>query len=420
MSQHTDRQECLSYDGEKNTSTRKKRTSGARAAHAPRVALLMQASRQYERGLLRGIARYSEWQGPWEFYRTLPLIAGGGRIGIEDLKRWEPDGAIVREGPGAEHALALGIPLVYAPSTQPLEDVPNLLVDDAAVGRTAADHLAGCGLKHVAYCGMDNRYFWSRDRRDGFVEAAHSHSLAPHVYARSSRGMAIHWERELPALTEWITSLPTPVGMMVCTDDFSLLVTEACRAAGLRVPEDVALIGVGNDETICDLSIVSLTSIRLNTERGGYECAALLDRMMKGQTAPPTDIMIAPLDVQQRRSTDILAIDDPLMAQALQFIGEHATEPIHVDDVVQAVPLSRRALYNRFQSVMGEPLYAYIRRTRLDVFARMLVDTTLPVAHIADSLGYPDEKNVARQFRKVKGLTPLAYRRRYAAVGVAE
>ncbi len=395
-------------------------TARKRVTSIPRVALLMQADRNYERGLLRGIARYVQLHGPWEFYRRLPLAAGGSRVSVAELKRWAPDGMIVREGSGAEQTLALDIPIIFAPTTELAKGVSNVMTDDAVIGQMAAKHLLDRGLKHIAYCGMDRRYFWSRRRRDGFVETARSHDHEPHVYFRRSRGTAIHWERELPALRDWIASLPTPVGIMVCTDDFSLIATEACRAAGRRIPEDAALIGVGNDETICDLATVALTSIRLNTERGGYECAAALDRMMKGQRTTPSDIVIPPLDVQQRQSTDILAIDDPIVAQALRFIRERTTEPLHVDDVVQAVPLSRRALYNRFQHVMGEPLYAYIRRTRLDAFARVLVDTTLPVADIADSLGFPDEKNVARQFRKVKGLTPLAYRRRYAAVGVTE
>lgn len=375
----------------------------------------MQASRSYERGLLRGIASYARLHGPWQFYRQLPEISGGTHNLPTELKTWNPDGLIIREGYYTETALQTKVPCLYAPATKPLNKLSNIIVNDFAVGQMAAIHLIECGFKHFAYCGMNKRYFWSRNRRDGFISALSEHGFNADIYQRKNKG-PIHWSHDISAISSWINSLPSPLGMMVCNDDFTLLTSEACKIAKRQIPEDIAIIGVGNDEAICDLATVSLSSIKLATEQAGYRAAELLHNLMLKKENSNRDIIVEPTSIVKRHSTDILALDDRHIADALRFIRNHTSRPINVDDVIKAIPLSRRALYNRFKRATGSSIYEYIKRSRLDAFTKLLLETNLTISEISNSMQFPDEKNVARYFRKTKGITPNTYRQKYAII----
>ncbi len=376
----------------------------------------MQSNRHYERGLLRGIARYSQLHGPWQFLRSIPYVSGGEILSIDHLLNWKPDGLIVRESEGCDALLELDLPTVVSPYAEPFEGVCNIVVDDRTVGLAGVHYFLGRGFRHLAFCGMDELFFWSRGRRDGFVEAGRKAGHEVHVYQPPAPREHINWSRDLKALSDWLRALPSPLGLMVCNDDFALFVAEACKLAGRSVPEDVALLGVGNDEAVCELTATPLSSVRLNTENAGYECAVRLAELMRGHGDGNQPVVVHAGGVVQRRSTDVLAMEDRHVAMAIRFIRDRTAQPIHVDDVVAAVPLSRRALYTRFKRVTGQALYAYIRHARLDAFTRLLLETNLSIAQIAESMGFPDEKNVARYFRKVRGLTPLAYRRRHGTV----
>jgi len=381
----------------------------------PRVGILMQANRSYERGLLRGIAQYARLHGPWQFYRQLPQLSGGMKPLQSELKHWKPDGIIIREGSGVSSVMLKRTPCIYAPATEMAEALPNIVVNDFAVGQMAATHLLECGFKHFAYCGMDSRYFWSRHRREGFVSALAKAGFTPSTHRRKGKG-PIHWDHDLKALSNWIKDLPTPLGMMVCNDDFTLLATEACKTAKREVPEDIALLGVGNDEAICDLATVSLSSIKLGTEQAGYRAAELLDNLMHNRKQKTDNIIVEPLNVVSRHSTDVLDLSDSYVATAIRFIRNHASRPISVDDVIKIVPLSRRTLYDRFKKATGTSIYEYIKRTRLEAFTRLLLETNLTISEISNSMHFPDEKNVSRYFRKIKGATPIAYRRKHSTI----
>jgi LacI family transcriptional regulator len=380
------------------------------------VGLLIEPSRNYERGLLRGIARYSQLHGPWQFFSRLPAVSGGSRGTLPELRRWRAQGFIARGEIEVRHIRSLQVPTVFAPTRKPVPRRPNIVVDDRAVGHMAAQHLLERDLSHFAYYGMDARYFWSRRRRDGFREALGLRGHRVHAYCREDVNDPVRWEDEFPLLTQWIETLPTPVGLMVCTDDFGPLATEACREAGRRIPEDVALVGVGDDVAICDLTTVPMSSVRLDTEQAGYEAARLLAHLMRDGRLKASDVTVHPAGVTERESTNALVLHDDMVAITVRFIREHAGQPLHVDDVVRVVPLSRRALYDRFRRATGSSIYRYVQRTRLDMFTRLLRDTNLTVGEIAASMGFPDEKNVARYFRRVNGITPLAYRRRHASL----
>ena len=375
----------------------------------PRVALLMGTSRSYERGLIRGIAKYSALNGPWDFYRDVPSVAGGRQLSIRTLKDWSPDGIIVREPKNMRAILDLGLPVVISPSQRNIAGYPNIRTNDDEIGKLGAEHLIDCGLRHFAYCGMDHAFVWSRGRRDGFCRRVAQIGLEVQCYDPPYRARQFAWSRQRRHTVAWLRSLPKPLGLMVCSDDHCLCVIEACVLAGCRIPDDVAIVSVGNDEMICDLSFPPLSSIAMGTSRGGYAAAESLARQMAGRKES-RDIVIEPTGVVRRASSDIVALDDREIAGAIRFIQQNAGHPVSVDDVVRATTLSRRALYTRFARTTGRNVSEYIRSVRAARAARLLLETTMPVAQIAAALEFPDEKNFARFFRREKGLSPRKYR----------
>ena len=379
--------------------------------HTPRVALLIEASRAYERGLILGIARYSALHGPWDFYRKVPPVSGGNQMPLRALKSWSPDGIVVREHKNMHEILGLGIPTVISPSECNIPGYANIRTNDHEIGKQGAEHLIDCGLRHFAFCGMDEAFIWSRGRRDGFRQRITQDGYDVHCFDPPYKARRFSWSRECEHMVTWLRSLPKPLGLMVCSDDHCLCVIEACAQAGCSIPDNVAIVSVGNDEMICDLSFPPLSSIALGTTRGGYAAAENLAGQMDGRVEVQ-DILIEPTGVVRRGSSDIMALDDHEIAQAIRFIQNNADHPISVDDVVWATALSRRSLYARFSKATGRGVSEYIRGVRAARAARLLLETTKTVAQISTELSFPDEKNFARFFRREKNLSPGEYRNR--------
>lgn len=382
----------------------------------PKVALLVETSRGYGRNLLRGVMRYARLHGPWGFYVT----PGDFVQALPRMRAWGGTGIIARiETPAVARAiLASGLPTIalglsdeQLRSDSPLSRLSEVVSDSHAAGRMAAEHLLERGLRHHAYVGAPGRV-WSARRQAGFCERIRESGFEPKVYTPGRSRRDANWEREQPAIVHWLASLPGPVGVMACDDDRGREVLAACRDAGLRVPEEVAVVGVDNDELLCELADPPLSSVALNAEAGGYRAAALLDRLMRGESIEPTRLLVEPLHVVARRSTDIVALDDPEVAAALHFIQDHATEPIGVADVVKDVMISRRALELRFRKVVGRTLHAEIRRVRLERASRLLLETDLPITRVAVAAGFGRTSYLAQAFRQAFGATPARYRRR--------
>ncbi|MCH7226995.1 substrate-binding domain-containing protein [Haloferula sp. A504] len=388
---------------------------GARSI--PKVALFLQGVRHYERELLRGISDYANLHGPWQFQRNVSYLTDREVDPVELIERWQPDAVILRESRPHRYdeILHTGRPTVYSPTTECRAGIPNIVVNDPATGRIAADHLHEAGFRHFGYCGV-RAFFWSRRRGEGFGQRVEDHGHEAHLFDSDDGREFFSWDAGHQRLIDWLLGLPKPVGIFCCTDDFTLLVQEACVAVGLRIPDEVALIGVGDDESICELAQVSQSSVRLNIRRGGYDAARHLARCLQGKGGPrrPDDIVIEPLGVRARPSTDATETLDPEVAKAVSFIRERVNTPIEVDDVIRVVNLSRRRLYDRFREATGKSIYAYIRDRRLENFARLLLETSLTVSEVAYAMGEKSDNNVARLFKKHFGMTPVAYRRKHA------
>ena len=379
-----------------------------------KVVLLITPSREYTRGLLRGIAKYSRTQGLWAFYRPLDYREPKGKERLLPLmKTWNPDGILMREPHKIKDIIAMGVPTISCPYTrQRIPGITNIMTDHVSVGKMGAEHLLERGFQRFAYCGFDD-WWWSRKRGEVFSKTAAEAGYPTYFYPQPRAKAKRTWDKELPIIADWLRTLPKPIGLMACNDDRGEWVIEACKIAGLNVPDEVAIVGVDNDQLICDLCDPPLSSIVLNVEKAGYKAAALLDKMMAGERATHRDLRVRPTYVAVRQSTDVLAIDDASVAAAIRFIRQHSKTVIQVNDVVNAVALSRRVLEKRFRTILGRSIHDEIRRTRVEQIIQMLAETVMSISEIAQALGFSDVAHISRYFRREKGMSPLAYRKRY-------
>jgi LacI family transcriptional regulator len=386
-----------------------------------KVIIMMETSRAYGRTILRGIAKYSHAQGPWVFYRRPPFYWGAGRaeVSLDWLRKVNADGMILREQRKrglTERFLAMGLPTVVAAYRELFPDLINIVTDDRTIGRMAAEHLLHRGFKQFAYCGFGQMYCWSRQRGESFGDRIAEAGFEAHYCEYEPRPSSARrsWEKEQRIIADWVKLLPKPIGMLACNDDMSQHVIEACKIADLHVPEQVAIIGVGNDDLICELANPPLSSIVLSTEKAGYEAAAKLDKLMRGEQVTERTVVVRPNRVATRQSTNVFTVADHYVLDALRLIHAQAKkEPLQVDDVLRSVAISRRGLYDRFARTLGRSVHEEIKRVRVDEFARLLVSTGLPISQIASRLGCSDIKNLARYFKQAKGMSPLTYRKHH-------
>ncbi len=381
----------------------------------PKVALLIETARGYGRQMLRGIVRYARLHGPWGFYVT----PGDFEQALPKMQQWGGTGIIARvETPRIAKAIVdSGLPAIVLDLSQrqlkpdhPLSRLSEVVSDSAGAARMAADHLLGRGLRHFAFVGVARRV-WSWRREESFCRAITESGAKVHVYQSPRAARDRVWEREQPLLADWLRRLPKPAGVMACNDDRGREVLEACRAADILVPEELAVVGVDNDELLCELADPPLSSVALNGEGVGYRAAALLDRMMRRRLRKTRRLVAEPLHVVTRRSTEMIAIKDTEVAAALGFIHHHAAEPIQVTDLVRHLGISRRNLEIRFQKFVGRSIHAELQRVRLDRARRFLLETDLPISKIAESVGYATACYFVQVFRREYDATPAAYRR---------
>ena len=274
----------------------------------------------------------------------------------------------------------------------------------------AAEHLLEHGLRNFGYCGFDDMY-WSVQRGENFCARISEAGFKTSVYKQPKSRANRLWFREEAVLAEWLRGLPKPVGIMACNDDRGQHITEACANAKLSVPYEVAIIGVDNDDQVCDLSNPPLSSVALDVEKAGFRASELLDRMMKGEKMPAQTVIVPPNRVVMRQSTNIMAVEDKLVSQALNFIRKNAKSLIQVEDVIKELSVSRRNLHDKFTKVLGRSVYDEIRRVRIDHISQMLIETDLSISDIVSSLGYDNTNHIARYFKQKMGISPVDYRK---------
>jgi LacI family transcriptional regulator len=373
------------------------------------VALIIETSNDYARGILRGIHEFTRTHHDWSVYLT-----EHGRHEPDEsfIGNWEGDGVIARieTARTAEMIHKLGVPTVDVSAARLVHGIPWVETDDRAITDLAVGHLVDCGLRNLAFFG-DPFYNWSRWRQQRFRELMRERDYPELVYTLPERtDPQVRWYEHREAIRDWLVSLPKPVGIFACYDACGQQLLEICRSYDMLVPEDVAVIGMDNDELICQLATPPLSSVIPDSRKTGYLAAALLDRMMDGETLAEEKYSVKPLGVRQRVSTDILTVDDPHVARAVAFIRAHAHEHISVDDILHVVPLSRRVLEARFKRALDRTPHQEILRLRTNRVRELLTATDMTLAEIAEALGIEHPEYVSVFFKKETGMTPVEYR----------
>jgi LacI family transcriptional regulator len=387
-----------------------KQSSNASRARVniPKVALVFETTNSYSRKILTGIGEYILNHGPWQVHyaelgRTEPPPPW--------LATWDGHGIIAR---GENLAIARAVeksgrPVIDLTPSRLLPRAPWVKSDDRLVSRLAVQHFVGHGFRHFGFCG-EPRFRWAMERENYFREELDALGHRCAIYRPT--GLATSHDSEIEAIGKWLKPLPKPIAIFTCYDSRGQQVLEACRRRNLAVPEEIAVLGVDNDEVLCALSPPPLSSIALNPRRVGWEGAALLARMMAGEKLEPEHHFIPPVGVVVRQSSDILAVPDPKIAAALRYIRENACTGIRVSDVLHHCPMARRVLETRFRQLLGRTPREEILRVQLNRVKELLVGTEMPVWQIADRTGFQPEY-LSVVFKQETGIAPSGYRRRY-------
>lgn len=302
-----------------------------------KVALVIETSNAYARGVLHGVRSWVREHGAW----AMRLTEQGRGADVPDwLEDWRGDGIIARvENETIAAALkATRLPVVDVSAALLKPKFPRVITDSRAVTELAAAHLIERGFKHFGYCG-EPHFLWAHQRAGYFNGHLRQLGYECSVFTPTNRSdRPGRMEKEVHAIGRWLSALPKPVGILACYDIVGQQVLEACQFAGLTVPDEVAVLGVHNDELLCDLCDPPLTSVIPNARRAGYEAAGLLASIMSGRRVAVEDHLVEPIGVAARQSTDVVAVRDDKVAAAVRFIREHAHASIGVGDVLRAVP----------------------------------------------------------------------------------
>lgn len=374
-----------------------------------RIGILFPGAAPHYARVLHGIVEYGIRHSDWTFIfdRAMPARS------MRNLKDWSGDGVIALARTPAEIKTLkeLSCPAVNLAGDLENAGLPRVTVDHAAIGRMAAEHLLSCGFRRFAYYSMRNNWY-SKQREYGFRNRLEREGYACSVLEGPKD---IHLPREkngwLESLERWLQTLEIPTGLMAVTDFRAILVIEACQRLKLRIPHDLAVIGVDNEEVTCMFSHPPLSSIARNAEKVGYKAAELLEKLMSGEDPPQKDIVVPPECVVKRASTDVMAVEDVHVASALQFMREHINEPFGVEAILANISVSRSYLERSFKRHLGCTPHEFISRIRVEKAKELL---TLPekmtLDKIATACGFSETRRLRIVFQRVTGETPARYR----------
>jgi LacI family transcriptional regulator len=361
----------------------------------------------YSAAIHRGIARYAR-KANWVLDLTMT------RHGLPP-RSWRGDGIICLlywEKELYDFVRATKKPVVNIGDVR-LPDIPTVHSDDVAIGRMAADHFTERGFRDMAFFRRSDALS-ARERCEAFRARVRENGGTFHLvdWLTHNKGRREHSESELIGwLGRQIKKLPRPLAVFSEHDEVSIEVIYACRNQGIPVPEQVAVLGVDDDKLRCEFAPIPLSSIDNNQEMEGYEAAALLDRLLRGEPPPPAPVLVQPVGITTRLSSDILAVDHPHVAAALLHIWQNYTKPINAKTVAATVPISYRRLHDAFLENVGRTIAGEIEYKRIELAKTLLVNTTRKGYQIAEECGFASNIRMSRIFRRELGTTPLNYRR---------
>ena len=375
-----------------------------------KIAVTLNLNKQYDRYLVAGIARYVREQGDWSLY-----LEDEPQLRVPDFETWRGDGIIadLDDEELYKQVIQMKIPVVglgggyglYSDNGQ----IPYVFTDNKGIAELGAEHLYDRGFRNFAFCNIAPTEIngWAQERENYFKRFLKDKGCKCSVFSEKEKTR--NWEGMLTNLMDWLKTLPKPLGLMAANDSKARHVLEACRRLNIRVPEDVAVVGVDDDPMMCELANPSLTSVIQGTDKLGYEAARLLDRKMKGEI-DVKGITVEPLGINVRESTDILAIDDELISEALYFIRQNACNYIQVEDVSRHCSVSRSTLEKRFKSILNQSVHNEIAKIQLKKACELLVETTLPLKTVAEKSGFSTVQYMTMKVKEKTGKTPKNYR----------
>lgn len=340
------------------------------------------------------------------------------QLGLEGVvnwaKEWRADVVIAQFDPDDDVTLFRknGIIALAQDYISKFDTVPNITGDYVSTGNMAADYFIAKGFTNFGFFGYKG-VCWSDERRDAFRSRIEDSLGDGHgFYLYDKQDIDSLWYFDQSVLTDWLKSLPKPIAIMACDDNQGNILLQACELCGIHVPFDVAIIGVDNDEILCSMSNPAMSTINVDIERGGYDTAAMVHRMVNDFSYRGEDIILQPLTVIERLSSSVFATNDKEILMALKFIHANIDYRIQVTDVLKLVPLSRRLLEQRFKKMTGFTLYNYISHQRINRFAQLLVSSNDSISDIAARMDEFDTKSISRRFKEIKGCTPSEYRKK--------
>lgn len=387
----------------------------------PRVALIIETASAYGRRILEGVALYNRENDPWVVYAAPRALH-------DAVRPWilcgQVDGIICRvdEEENARILADTGLPIVnLIATTQTCLGPVRVVSDHGAIGEMAAKHLFDCGFRNFAFFGIPG-VGWSDLRWKGFTASVREMGCRSSQYAWRCSAFTTWLDGDMvddvDAITRWIARCPKPLGVMAANDFIGVQISNACRNADISIPYEVAVLGVDNDLSICDLGLPPLSSIEPDCRRLGYEAAKLLDGLMRGKNMPDTPILIPPREIIVRGSTQVAAVNDPLVSRCMAYIREHACDGINVSDVLDFAMVSRTSLQDRFRLALNTTVHRSIMQIRMERTQQLLVQTDLPLKCIADRVGFSHPEHLHEVFRRHQHMTPGQYRKKFTADGV--
>jgi LacI family transcriptional regulator, galactose operon repressor len=390
-------------------------TRPATKCEISRIAVLIETSNSVGRDLVLGISRYARLNGPWNLHVSVCAYEDL----VANMQAWGANGiiALIPNARFAKELINTGIPTIairpqdeQSNSKNRPSTMSNVALDAAAtVARLAIEHFLERQFRHFAFVGLGG-VAWSERRERAFSDQLKERGFEPRVYRQPAKSRDRGWEREQDFLANWIRELPKPVGILACNDERGRMVLDCCRMASFQVPEQVAVLGVDNDDVYCNVSDPRLSSVILSANDAGYQAAELLDGLMRGRIRGPAQVSATAIGVVTRCSTEAVAVSDGDVSAALRFIRENYRDSISVTDVANAVLMSRRGLEKRFRQTLGRTILEEIQTVRIENAKRMLLETNHSISKVAELAGFGTTNYFVRFFRQRVGKSPSEFR----------
>lgn len=380
-----------------------------------KILVLIDASTEFSRRFLSGLIRYANENGSWTFYRLpsyFKTLYGESGI-IERINEWDINAVIAQwEYEDVSFLEQLDIPVFLQGYKDTSGDFSKISGDYMGAGKMAAQFFTKRRFKNFAFYGNKN-FYWSKARAQGFMEEVENVN-GNYFYFESDLLDDMQWSKNHIELDDWLQKLPKPVALLACDDNFALQVSEMCKVNNIDIPGELSLLGVDNDELICNLSFPSISSIVTDDENGGYQTGKNLHNLISKKENIPFNIIIEPIRIELRQSTEGYNISNKYITDVINYIEENITSNLSIDELTEIVPLSRRSLEKKFKEEMNTSIYQFVLDKKIDYISDELLNTDKGLLEIAIEVGFNDVRNAYRIFKKSTGYTPMSFRKKFS------